>query len=410
MYEEFFNLKTKPFELVPNPGFLFFSRPHKKALTYLDYGIKEKIGFILLTGEVGSGKTTLIRNLIQGLNHTVKLSKIFNTKVSSEQLLAMINEDFGLNVHGKDKVALLRELNDFLIEQYMNNSQSVLIIDEAQNLTPELLEEIRLLSNLETDRFKLLQIVLVGQPELRKILSQPEMRQLRQRINISCHLYPLTRMETEEYIMHRLDIAGNKEAVQFQDGTMDLIYTYSRGIPRLINIVCDFLFLSAFVDEKREISVDLVKEIIGEVETENRYWQDEAPETYFSANKETLQEMLNRLNRIEEEFFRKNISDNEKAEIFERLAHTEHVLDKFISAIKNDIIDMQDEIATVKTGIDSIRREITVLSHTLSSLDGELSALKDQSASQPLRYELAKPKKGILRYLLRAKDKNSGNY
>ena len=410
MYETFFNLKTKPFELVPNPEFLFFSRPHKKALTYLDYGIKEKIGFILLTGEVGSGKTTLIRNLIQGLNHTVKLSKIFNTKVSSEQLLAMINEDFGLSVHGKDKIALLRELNDFLIEQYMNNSQSVLIIDEAQNLTPELLEEIRLLSNLETDRYKLLQIVLVGQPELRKVLSQPEMRQLRQRINISCHLYPLTRIETEEYIMHRLEIAGNRDAVKFEDGTMDLIYTYSRGIPRLINITCDFLFLSAFVDEKREISVDLVKEVIGEVETENRYWQDEAPEKHFSANKETLQEMLNRLSRIEEEFFRKNISDNEKAEIFERLAHTEHVLDKFVSAIKNDIVDMQDEIAIVKTGIDSTRHEITVLNDTISSLEGERAAFKDQSNSQPVLYELASPKKGLLRSLLRTKNKNSGNH
>ena len=236
------------------------------------------------------------------------------------------------------------------------------------------------------------------------------MRQLRQRISISCHLYPLTRLETEEYILHRLEIAGNRDAVQFHDGTMDLIYSYSRGIPRLINITCDFLFLSAFVDEKREISVDLVKEVIGEVETENRYWQDEVPETYFSANKETLQDMLNRLGRIEEEFFRKSISDNEKAEIFERLAHAEKVLDKFVSAIKNDIVDMQEEISTVKAGIDSVRREITAMNDAFGALDGEISALKDEPASHPLHSELASPKKSLLRSLLRVKDRNSGNH
>jgi hypothetical protein len=236
------------------------------------------------------------------------------------------------------------------------------------------------------------------------------MRQLRQRISISCHLVPLTRLETEEYILHRLEIAGNRDAVQFQGGAIDLIHTYSRGIPRLINITCDFLFLSAYVDEKREISVDLVKEVIGEVETENRYWQDEVPETYFSTNRETLQEMTNRLSRIEEEFFKKNINDSEKAEIFERLAHTEKVLEKFISAIKNDVIDMQDEIATVKTCIDSVRQEITVLNDTISSLEGERAAFKDQSNSQPVHYELASPKKGFMRYLLRTKNKNSGNH
>jgi len=242
------------------------------------------------------------------------------------------------------------------------------------------------------------------------MLAQPEMRQLRQRISISCHLYPLTRLETEEYILHRLEIAGNREAVKFEDGTMDLIYSYSRGIPRLINITCDFLFLSAFVDEKREISVDLAKEVIGEVETENRYWKDEVPETHFSANKETLQDMLNRLGRIEEEFFRKNISDNEKAEIFERLAHTENVLEKFVSAIKNDIVDMQDEIATVKANMASTSQEITALNDTTSSLDSELSELKEQSNSQPVLYEMATPKKGFLRSLLRVRDKNSGNH
>lgn len=410
MYERYFNLKTKPFELVPNPQFLFLSRSHKRAFTYLDYGIKEQIGFILLTGEIGSGKTTLIRNLIQGLHHTVNLSKIFNTKVSSDQLLAMINEDFGLSIEGKDKIALLRDLNDFLIGHYMKNNQSVLIIDEAQNLTPELLEEIRLLSNLETDRHKLLQIILVGQPELRKILAHSEMRQLRQRISISCHLYPLTRAETEEYILHRLEISGNREAVQFQEGTMDIIYDYSRGVPRLINIICEFLFLSAFVDEKREISIDLVKEVIGEIETENRYWQDEVPEKYSAVNTETLQEMMNRLNRIEQEFFRKNINDNEKMEIFDRLAHAEKVLNTFTSVFNNNGTDVQDEIAAVKMGIDLIRQEITALQNNMSSFENELALLKERSDALSLLSEPATPKKGILRSFLGIKGKNAGDH
>ncbi|NOZ26225.1 MAG: AAA family ATPase [Nitrospirae bacterium] len=274
MYESFYNLKSKPFELVPSPDFLFLSRSHKKALTYLKYGVTERVGFMLLTGEVGSGKTTLIRNMIRGLDSNIILSKVFNTKVSSEQLISLINEDFGLEVSGKDKISLLRELNDFLIDQYAKKNNPILVIDEAQNLTPELLEEVRMLSNLETDDAKLLQIILVGQPELRKILSRPELRQLRQRISISCHIQPITKAETEDYIFHRLEVAGNRDAVVFEDGTIDAVYNFSRGIPRLINIVCDFLMLSAFVEETRSISSDLVKEVIGELETENRFWQD----------------------------------------------------------------------------------------------------------------------------------------
>ncbi len=274
MYESFYNLKQKPFELVPSPDFLFLSRSHKKALTYLKYGVTERVGFMLLTGEVGSGKTTLIRNMIRGLDSDIILSKVFNTKVSSEQLISLINEDFGLEVSGKDKVTLLRELNDFLIEQYAKKSNPILVIDEAQNLTPELLEEVRMLSNLETDDAKLLQIILVGQPELKKVLARPELRQLRQRISISCHIQPITRAETEDYIFHRLEVAGNRDAVVFEEGTIDAVYNFSRGIPRLINIVCDFLMLSAFVEETRRISSDLVREVIGELETENRFWQD----------------------------------------------------------------------------------------------------------------------------------------
>ena len=309
MYESFFNLKTKPFELVPNPDFLYLSRTHKKAITYLEYGIKESVGFILLTGEVGSGKTTLIRNLIRQIKENVMLSKIFNTRVNSEQLIAMINDDFGLDIEGKDKVLLLRELYDFLIEQHSKGSHCILIIDEAQNLTPELLEEIRMLSNLETDLSKLLQLILVGQPELRKTLSIPELRQVRQRIGISCHLYPFTRAETEEYIFHRLAVAGSREAVRFAARAMDIIHQYSRGIPRLINMIFYFLMLSAFVEDTKEISVDMVQEIVRDLEFEVQYWgagtsndgrDGDSPDTSKPDSSYFFRHILKKLESLEE--------------------------------------------------------------------------------------------------------------
>ena len=275
MYETFFNLKRKPFDLLPDPDFLFMSKSHKKALSYLDYGIRERAGFILLSGEVGSGKTTIIRNLIKKHLDNVVLSKIFNTRIDSEQLIAMINDDFGLPVQNKNKITMLRDLNLFLIEQYMKGNRPVLIIDEAQNLGHELLEEIRMLSNLETDNAKLLQIILVGQPELRKTLASPELIQLRQRISINCHIQPLTQPETELYILHRLEKAGNRDAALFSPDTMTIIYTYSRGIPRLINIICDFILLAAFAEETTTIDVALVKDIIGDLDFENHFWGGE---------------------------------------------------------------------------------------------------------------------------------------
>jgi len=273
MYERHFSFKHKPFDLVPNPDFLFLSSTHQKAITYLDYGIKEKIGFILLTGEIGSGKTTIIRNLIKSLNGSFKLSRINNTKISSEQLISMINEDFGLDVEGKNKTRLLSELNIFLIEQYSKKFQPILLIDEAQNLSPELLEEIRLLSNLETDRAKLLQIILVGQPELKKTLMLPELMQLRQRINISYHIAPLTYDETAKYIKHRLTVAGNPEAIRVGGDMLSLIYRFSKGVPRLINILCDFALLTAFVDGKKEVTIDIIREVAKDLE-EKDYWSE----------------------------------------------------------------------------------------------------------------------------------------
>ena len=273
MYTEFFGLREKPFDLLPNPDFLYPSKAHKRALTYLTHGIRERAGFILLTGEVGSGKTTLIRNMIRSELRDSVLAKVFNTRVDSLQLLMQINSDFGLDTDGRDKAALLRELNDFLIEQYAQRRQAVLIIDEAQNLSSEILEEVRMLSNLETDRDKLLQIILVGQPQLRALLARPELLQLRQRIQINCNLQPLSPAEVREYIEFRLEKAGNREALILDADAVEAVAAYTHGIPRLINILCDYIMIDAYSSGSRKIAGDAVHELAADLSFVEQYWE-----------------------------------------------------------------------------------------------------------------------------------------
>jgi hypothetical protein len=256
---------------------------------------------------------------------------------------------------------MLRELTDFLIEQYGRRRKSVLIIDEAQNLSPDLLEEIRLLSNLETDKAKLLQIIMVGQPELKRVIAQPELRALRQRITVSCHIYPLTREETEKYIFHRLDIAGNREAVIFQGGCIDLIHNFSRGIPRLINILCDFLLLTAFIEKTKEISLNMVKDVVADLEKENRYWQDEIHERYFNGMK-ALKEISKRSDNPEEPSFSRDINYVEREEVFEKIYETEKLLntaiDRFNAEFCNrDTVDMDARLKDIAKEIKEIKSQ-----------------------------------------------------
>jgi len=265
MYESYFHLREKPFDILPNPTYLYLSKTHKQALTYVKYGLKERLGFVLLTGEVGSGKTTIIRELIRTMSPEMTLARVFNTRVKSEELVAMINEDFGIDTAGKGKVIMLKDLYTHLIKEHEQGRRPVLIIDEAQNLSSAALEEVRMLSNLETDTAKLLQIIIVGQPELGKVLARPEMRQLRQRISLMCHIKPLSRQETEEYILHRLAIAGNRQAVSFQAGAFDAIFDATAGIPRQINTLCNFLLLTAFTEERSDATKELVKDVAVEL-------------------------------------------------------------------------------------------------------------------------------------------------
>src|SRR3989338_1330030 len=267
MYQSFFCLKQKPFAITSNPSFLFLSQRHQEALSYLTYGIKERVGFIEITGEVGTGKTTICRALLNQLDDKTKTAFIFNSNLTGLELMQTVVEDLGIKTLKKNRGGLFSELNQFLIQQLALNNNVVLIIDEAQNLSHKLLEQIRMLSNLEAENQKLIQIILVGQPELREKLKSPSLRQLRQRIAVRYHIEALNNEEVPQYIEHRLKLAGaNGSAPFFEQTAVEEICRYSGGIPRLINIVCDKALLMGYVMEQRSIGEDIIKKCVFEIE------------------------------------------------------------------------------------------------------------------------------------------------
>ena len=266
MYESYYGLKENPFNVTPDPKFMFLGENHQEALAHLLYGVREKKGFIVITGEVGTGKTMLIHYLLGKLNGSIRTAYLFNPKLDSTDFLQYICEDFGLNGQKHSKGEYITQLHHFLMACYANNENVVLIIDEAQNLDPELLEEVRLLTNLETSKKKLLQIILLGQPELNDMLDQPKCRQLKQRVNLRYHLQPLNREETEEYIEKRLKIAGAVNPYFFPSKAVNKIHKYTKGIPRLINIVCDNALLTAYADDQKIIRKSVIREVIRDLE------------------------------------------------------------------------------------------------------------------------------------------------
>ncbi len=266
MYLEYFGLKELPFNITPDPRFLFFSAQHREAFDHLLYGIENRKGFIELTGEVGSGKTTLCRAVLANLSKKIHTALVLNPTVSGTQLLRAILNDFGLHVVGRDRLSYIEQLNAFLLGQMKEGNNVAVIIDEAQDLTPEVMEQVRLLSNLETDQHKLMQIVLAGQPELRKRLDRPELRQLKQRIMVRCNLQPLTEEETGQYIGHRLKVAGAKPQVGFDHEAVKLVYSYAKGIPRVINSVCDRVMMAGYVAGKLIIGAPEVRKALADME------------------------------------------------------------------------------------------------------------------------------------------------
>jgi len=266
VYLEYYGLTEAPFDLTPNPRFLFYSAKHREGFNHLLYGIRERKGFVQLTGEVGAGKTTLCRALLEQLGDKFATALILNPVLDADQLMKSIAMEFGLNVKGLDRLETIAALNAFLLQLVEQRKDAILIIDEAQDLTPELLEQVRLLSNLETDDRKLLQIVLMGQPELRDRLNEYGLRQLRQRITVRYHLRPLKRGELGPYVQHRLQVSGGNGVPYFTEPAFWRIYHYSQGIPRLINALCDKCLLAGYVHQTERIDFRLVGQAIRELE------------------------------------------------------------------------------------------------------------------------------------------------
>ncbi len=265
MYNSFYGFKERPFQLVPNPAYLYLSRSHEEAMAHLVYAITQGDGFVEITGEVGTGKTTLCRAVLENLDQNTEAAYIFNPKLDSLQLLKAINDEFGIPSSGNSVKELIDTLNAFLMKKKEEGRKVVLIIDEAQNLNKDVLEQLRLLSNLETTTSKLIQIILVGQPELGEMLDSHELRQLGQRITLSCTLTPLTFEETNDYISHRLQVASQKSSLRFSRAALRAIYKYSGGIPRLINIACDRALLTAYGMNRKKISGPIARTSIREL-------------------------------------------------------------------------------------------------------------------------------------------------
>ena len=267
MYEKFYNFSEKPFNTTPDTKFFFPSPKHQEALNSLIYAVEERKGFVVITGEIGAGKTTVSRGLLNKLDLNTKVALITNTNLTPKELIAAILDEFEVEYQGGTKQKLLTHLNNYLIKQISAGINVVLIIDEAQNLSTKVLEEVRMLSNLETEKEKLIQIILMGQPELRHKLNNPKLEQFRQRVAVYYHLNSLNKEETRDYIHHRLSLVnsnGYKEI--FSGAAIDSIYVHSRGIPRLINLFCDSALLSGFAYELKEITEKIIADVVKERE------------------------------------------------------------------------------------------------------------------------------------------------
>jgi putative secretion ATPase (PEP-CTERM system associated) len=266
MYERFYRLRERPFALTPDPDYLYPSRVHKEALSYLRYGIETHAGFVVITGAIGSGKTTLLQTMLRGLDGQTTVARVMNTLLDPRELLESAMIDLGLDPEGKSKPSLLKTFGEFLVNERTGGRLVLLVIDEAQNLTLPALEEIRMLSNLETEKSKLLQIILIGQPDLRDKLDRPELEQLRQRITVSYHLEALDAEETSRYINHRLARASIGAPLEFPRSVTDRIHGRSGGVPRLINVIADATLVFGYGEERSEIDGALIDEVIADLD------------------------------------------------------------------------------------------------------------------------------------------------
>lgn len=292
MYKKFFGLRENPFNVNPDPRYLYMTGHAQEALACLTYGIQNRKGFVLLTGEVGTGKTTLLNKLLDWLHRErIPTAFVFNPRLNVTQFLDFMMADFGLPCDPKMKSQTLLKFNHWLLERHRAGETAVLVVDEAQNLSPQVLEEIRMLTNLETSTEKLLQIVLAGQPELEAKLSQPQLRQLRQRITLRSKTHPLTREETGAYVAERLKVAGSDGHEIFSPQALEAVFRYSRGIPRIVNLLCEHALISAFVDQEPTIGPEVIEEVAREFDL-HRPEAEPAPAELPSGENVRLMEAL----------------------------------------------------------------------------------------------------------------------
>jgi general secretion pathway protein A len=272
MYESFYKLRAKPFQLNPDPAFFFGSKGHRRAMSYLEYGLSLGEGFIVITGEIGAGKTMLVRNLFKKLEHeNVVAAQLVSTQLDADDTLRIVAAGYGLEHEGISKASLLKKIETFLISALKQGKRTLLVVDEAQNLTPKAVEELRMLSNFQAGNKPLLQSFLLGQPEFRHTLQSDEMLQLRQRVVASYHLGPMDASETRSYIQHRLDLVGWQGDPAISEDAFALVHSFTGGIPRKINTLCDRLMLLGFLEEKHSFGAGTVQEVINDLRQEITY-------------------------------------------------------------------------------------------------------------------------------------------
>jgi len=345
MYLDFFKLIEPPFLLTPDPRFLYLSKAHSRAITFMEYAILNRDGFAVITGEIGSGKTTLISKLLTGLDEDTLIARIYHTHVDSVEFFRALLDEFGIHEHGDNKVALLGQINTFLLEAFSENKKVILIVDEAQNLSEKLLEEIRLLTDLETNNEKLMNLILVGQPELNETLDQPQLEQLTQRIRFRCHIGALNDKEMGEYIQHRLTVAGLEKEV-FTKQAMPSLFKYTGGIPRLINALCDVALICAYAEDSHRVNNKIVQIAVNELEWKpfNERYKDIDQD---AINRKLARNTDNKQLGIIEEKINKFISTQERH--VDEMKHLLMRLEVKIEAYEDKLTSLNKEVKTINT-------------------------------------------------------------
>jgi general secretion pathway protein A len=334
MYESFFSLKEKPFNLTPDPGYFFMSRVHENAYLHLEYAVRENKGFVAIVGDVGCGKTTLVQYMLGNLLKDAETAVLNQTNVLPLEFLKMVSGEFGLETRGMDKAEVLSLIHQFLIRRYAEKRRVVLVIDEAQNLPSATFEEVRMLSNLESEREHLIQIILSGQPQLKARLEQGDLEQFVQRLSVQCYLGPLDERETEEYILHRLDVAGGKGRRIFDKEAIQAVANYSRGIPRMINVLCDTALVYGFGEGKRIVDTTLVEEA----------WKAKCIQTAQAGQPVSSSNV--------------DMAAREIQSIQERISSLEGKLDKMEDALSGNISKLEKHAETTLHLLSVMRREL----------------------------------------------------